>query len=116
MTLTITGQPPAAAPQVQAPQVQAAPAVPAPAVDPIGFAAAAAYSIPPEVAATSRSPQVAPLPGGFQPQAYGEAVRAAMPPGQRFAASTLKGMLDGHPAVARLAQTMAAEPQFFGVG
>jgi len=85
-------------------------------VDPIGFAAAAAYSIPPEVAATSRSPQVAPLPGGFQPQAYGEAVRAAMPPGQRFAASTLKGMLDGHPAVARLAQTMAAEPQFFGVG
>jgi hypothetical protein len=85
-------------------------------VDPIGFAAAAAYSIPPEVAATSRSPQIEPLPGGYEPRAYGEAKRAAMPLGQRFAALTLKGMLDGHPAVAQLAQTMAADPQFFGVG
>lgn len=98
-----------------------APAAPAPAsapaaVDPVGFAAAAAYSIPPEVAAASRAPQVAVPPEGFHPEAYGQAVRAAMPPGQRFASETLRSLIGEHPAIRQLKQTVAADPGFYLAG
>jgi hypothetical protein len=95
---------------------QAIAATPAPTPDPVGFAAAAAYSIPQDVAAQVVPPPLPPTDGPVDPVAAGAALRQAMPPGLRFATESVRGMLQGHPAMARVAAELADSPRFFGLG
>ena len=117
MTLQITAAP-AAAPV--APAAAPAPAAqPQPAVDPVSFAAAAIYDnagAPPPAAPSAAALEAAARPDGtVDSRVIGEAMRQAMPPGQRFAAQQLHQMLQGSPVLQAFAAQAEGDPRGLGL-